>query len=52
MDKKEYQTPQIKEVKLSPEEAVLTACKAATGDLKAQFGCKGPDSCVNKASGS
>lgn len=46
MEKKKYQTPQIKEVKLSPEDAVLTGCKTATGTAKTKT-CKGPTTCVN-----
>ena len=36
--KKRYEKPQLQEVKLVPEEAVLAACK--TADLKNARGCR------------
>lgn len=54
MDKKRsYQKPEIKEIKLVPEEAVLAGCKitftGAGGGTKCIEGAGG---CVNKLSGS
>ena len=37
--KKLYQKPEIQEVKLVPEEAVLTACKTATGRGTSALSC-------------
>jgi hypothetical protein len=53
LDKKKYQKPKIKEVKLTPEDAVLAQCKAPTGsaNLSQPTRCKGP-TCANRLQGS
>ncbi len=52
MDKKKYQTPQIKEVKLSPEDAVLSNCKN-TGTVNSKSGrCQEKAACTNRIVGS
>ena len=50
--KKPYKKPQLQEVKLVPEEAVLTACKTANGlaggtrTCRTSRGCSGATSAV------
>ena len=53
LEKKKYQKPQIKEVRLTPEEAVLAQCKAPTGSAQASqpARCKTP-TCANRLQGS
>lgn len=51
--KKLYKKPEIKKVKLNPEEAVLAGCKtSATGPSQTTW-CKafGPSRCVTSAQG-
>ena len=43
--KKPYVKPDIQEVPLRPEEAVLGACKTASRSGPAQFRCSTPKSC-------
>lgn len=50
--KRSYQKPQIKEVKLVPEEAVLLNCKAVTGANRAAPKCRSVSACTNLAAGS
>ena len=48
--KKPYQKPEIKEVPLRPEEAVLGACKTASRSGPAQVRCSFPTSCSSQLS--
>jgi hypothetical protein len=50
--KRSYQKPQIKEVRLIPEEAVLANCKSATGTNSKSPRCRSIAACTNKAVGS
>jgi hypothetical protein len=43
--KKPYKKPQIKEVPLRPEEAVLGYCKKASTSGPLQSGCNTPSNC-------
>ena len=50
--KKNYQKPEIKKVALTPEEAVLTFCKAAIGGNRSVGKCQSAAKCTNKTPGS
>ncbi|MCK5305911.1 MAG: hypothetical protein KAJ66_02150 [Candidatus Omnitrophica bacterium] len=51
-ERKRYNKPEIKQVKLMPEEAVIAACKAAAvGASKNGTGCTNPSNhCVDGGS--
>ena len=49
--KRKYQKPEVKKVKLAPEEAVLTACKVTMDWLGGSTKCR-EAGCINKAQGS
>jgi hypothetical protein len=44
-EKRPYAKPQIQEVPLRPDEAVLGGCKTSSGSGPAQFRCTMPSSC-------
>jgi len=44
-DRKPYAKPQIQEVPLRPDEAVLGGCKTASTSGSAQHRCTNPSSC-------
>ncbi|MGH9142640.1 MAG: hypothetical protein ACRD2I_16035 [Vicinamibacterales bacterium] len=44
-DKRPYAKPQIQEVPLRPDEAVLGGCKTSSGSGPAQLRCTMPSSC-------
>jgi hypothetical protein len=48
--KKPYQKPEIRQVALRPEEAVLGSCKSSTAGGPAQLHCNSTSSCHNIAS--
>jgi hypothetical protein len=48
--RKRYTKPQIQEVPLRPEEAVLGACKTASVSGPAQHRCNSPGPCSSLAS--
>ncbi len=48
--KKPYQKPQLQEVKLVPEEAVLAACKTATGRGTGTRTCRTSSTCTGRTS--
>lgn len=48
--KKQYQKPQLQEVKLVPEEAVLAACKTATGRTGGTRTCRTSTRCTGATS--
>lgn len=48
--RKPYEKPEIKEVPLRPEEAVLGACKTASRSGPAQVRCSFPTSCSSQLS--
>ena len=48
--KKPYTKPQIQEVPLRPDEAVLGACKTASVSGPAQHRCNSPSSCASLTS--
>lgn len=48
-NKKSYSKPQIKKVKLIPEEAVLGGCKQAVGANKTAARCASAATCPNNA---
>ena len=50
--KKNYQRPEIKKVALTPEEAVLTFCKAAGGTNRSVGKCETDAKCANRNPGS
>lgn len=53
MDKKKsYERPQIKKVELTPDEAVLSFCKADTGANRRAGRCTAEATCLNKTPGS
>lgn len=47
--KKRYKKPQIKRVELTPEEAVLSGCKTATGGARKAGRCVSKSTCDNLA---
>lgn len=49
--KKAYHKPEIKQVKLVPEEAVLQFCKTTVGSFKGPGRCVSVGNCQNKAPG-
>jgi hypothetical protein len=49
-EKKPYTKPQIQEVPLRPDEAVLGGCKTASGSGPAQHRCTTPASCSTPVS--
>lgn len=48
--KKPYERPSLKEVKLIPEEAVLTNCKTATGRGTTTRACSANRLCAGRTS--
>lgn len=50
--KKPYTKPEVKEVKLIAEEAILANCKRATGSYSKAPRCRDAALCTNKAAGS
>ena len=52
MKKKQYQKPEVKEVMLTPEDAVLANCKAATGANKNPARCRSLATCLTSTMGS
>ena len=50
--KKNYQKPEIKKVALTPEEAVLAFCKAASGTNRSTGKCESDAKCTNRTIGS
>lgn len=51
--RRSYQKPQIKEVKLIPEDAVLQNCKSATPVTASKAGrCQSAAACANRVLGS
>lgn len=48
--RKRYEKPEIKEVPLRPEEAVLGACKTASRSGPAQVRCSFPTACSSQLS--
>lgn len=48
--KKLYQKPEIQEVKLVPEEAVLTACKTTSGRGTTTRSCRASNRCTGATS--
>lgn len=50
--KRPYQKPQIKEVKLIPEEAVLAHCKSSVGSNNKFGRCRSSAFCTAKTVGS
>lgn len=50
--KRQYQRPEIKKVKLTPEETVLQVCKTATGTAQSNRRCHQTGNCNNNATGS
>lgn len=48
--KKSYSKPQIQEVQLRPEEAVLGGCKTSTTSGNAQATCNSPGPCSSLTS--
>ncbi|MBW2646539.1 MAG: hypothetical protein JRE23_10225 [Deltaproteobacteria bacterium] len=52
-EKKEYRKPEIRKVRLAPEEAVLAACKAAGTARRQGNKCDNlQGACINRAQGS
>ncbi|MFH1674135.1 MAG: hypothetical protein ABIF87_12020 [Pseudomonadota bacterium] len=52
-EKKEYKKPEIRKVRLTPEEAVLAACKTAGTLRTTGFKCDNlQGGCINKDQGS
>lgn len=52
MKKKVYQKPEMKEVMLTPEDAVLANCKRTAGGSKNPARCRSLGSCPSKIQGS
>lgn len=50
--RRSYQKPQIKEVNLIPEDAVLQNCKSATGATSKAGRCRSSANCANRVVGS
>jgi hypothetical protein len=50
--RRSYQKPQIKEVKLIPEDAVLQNCKSSVGATKTASRCASSANCDNRIVGS
>ena len=50
--KKLYKKPEIKKVKLTPEDAVLANCKGPTGSNKNSGRCRSAGNCKSNAAGS
>lgn len=48
--KRLYQKPQLQEVKLVPEEAVLVACKTARGRGTTRRSCRSSTQCTRRTS--
>jgi hypothetical protein len=51
-EKKLYQKPKIKEVRMVPQEAFLSNCKAAGGGASKAGRCRSKPGCGNKTIGS
>ena len=52
MKKRPYQKPEIKEVMLTPEDAVLANCKRTTGGNKSAGRCRDSSKCTASTAGS
>lgn len=50
--KKQYRKPEIRKIKLAPEECCITGCKTTTGSAKSGRTCRKTGACVNSAAGS
>ncbi|MBU0605105.1 MAG: hypothetical protein KKH77_02320 [Candidatus Omnitrophica bacterium] len=50
--KKQYRKPEIRKIRLAPEECCITGCKTATGPDKSNRRCRKTGSCGNNAPGS
>lgn len=48
--KKHYEKPQLQEVKLVPEEAVLAACKTSSGRGTTTRSCRSSTRCTGRLS--
>ena len=50
--KKQYQKPEIRKIKLAPEECCITGCKTTAGTSKSGNNCHKTGACKNNAAGS
>ena len=50
--KKSYRKPEVRRIKLAPEECCIAGCKTASGTAKSNQRCHKTGACANNAVGS